>query len=138
MTDVDVPGRTSRSRLQKFLAVTVAVLALLALVFGLATALDRVGEHQRVLYRDVLTMARLQYDQVRLHGKAVPADVEGGESVTIDGHRFTTSPGVRVRAKKTDDGYCVRGWNDHGDVTAWVCGNGDKEPPPLGALARLD
>ena len=32
----------------------------------------------------------------------------------------------------------VRGWNDHGDVTAWVCGNGDKEPPALGALARLD
>ena len=37
MTDVDVPGRNSRSRLQKFLAVTAAVLVLLAVLFGLAT-----------------------------------------------------------------------------------------------------
>ena len=138
MTDLDAPGRTSPSRLKKLLTATAAALVLLVLLFAVATALDRVGSHQRVLYRDVLTMARLQHDQVRLHGKAVPVELGGGESVNIDGHRFTTSPGVRVRVKKTHDGYCVRGWNDHGDVTAWVCGNGAQEPPALGALARLD
>ncbi len=46
----------------------------------------------------------------------------------MGGRQFTLSPGVSVQVRATKDGYCVRGRNNYGDVTAWQCGDGATDP----------
>ena len=115
-----------------------AALALLAALFPLAWVLDQREDRQRPMYRDVLTMAWLQYDHLRRGGEVVPVELQGGESTTVDGQRFTASRGVTVSVETSRAGYCVRGRNEHGDVTPRQCGDAGTRPPPLGALASLD
>lgn len=119
------------------IAIAVALVAMAAL-FPLARLLDDRADRQRPMYRDVLTMAWLQYDHLRQGGTVEPVELRGGESTTIDGRSFTTSPGVTVHVKASDDGYCVKGWDQFGDTTEWKCGDGDTRPSPLGALKHLD
>ncbi len=131
-------ARSDESVGKGLLVAFAAGLVCLAALFPLARVLDQRQDRQRPLYRDVLTMAWLQYDHLQKHDGPIPAELREGESTTIDGHRFTSSPGVTVRVKVSGDGFCVRGWNQYGDVTAWQCADRDTQPLPLGPLARLE
>lgn len=139
MTNREAARKRADGRVEKGFVIAIAgALVALAALFPLTRLIDDRADRQRPMYRDVLTMAWLQYDHLRNGGRVEPVQLSGGESTTVDDQSFTTSPGVTVRVKASDGGYCVKGWNQFGDATAWKCGDGETRPPPLGALANLD
>ena len=115
----------------------VAVLGLYTALFALCRVADQRADRGRPMYRDVLTMAWVQYDHLREGGQVVPADLRAGDRLTPDGDAVV-SPGVRLRVVADHDGFCVRGWNQYGETTGRVCGDASTRPPELGALAHLD
>ena len=139
MTNRPAARKRTGGGVEKGLVLAIAgALVAMAALFPLARLLDDQTDRQRPMYRDVLTMAWLQYDHLRQGGGVEPVQLSGGESTTVDGQSFTTSPGVTVRVKASDGGYCVKGWDQFGDATAWKCGDGETRPSPLGALTYLD
>ena len=129
-----VPGSP---RLQQ-LAAVVAALVFFTALFVLCRAMDQREDRGRPMYRDVLTMAWIQYDRLREGGQVLPADLRTGDRLTVDGAWPVMSVGVRLRVVQDHHGFCVRGWNQYGETTAWVCGDASTKPPALGALAHLD
>lgn len=106
-----------------------AGLLVYAAVMVLAWRLDARADRQRPLYREVLAMATLQYDQVKAQGRPVAVRVEPGTTVSIGGRAFTASPGVTIRVRRADDGgYCVRGWERGEGSTRWLCFDGTTPP----------
>jgi len=127
----------SSPRLQGLVAV-VAVLGLFAALFALCRVVDHRADRGRPMYRDVLTMAWVQYDRLREGGQVAPADLRAGDRLTPDEAEPLVSPGVRLRVVADHDGFCVQGWNQYGETTGRVCGDASAKPPELGALAHLD
>lgn len=107
----------------------------MAVVFGLVVAflpfamlLDSAMDRRRPMYAHVHTMDVLQYQQMQQTGHGLPVVLHGDETATVGGSRFSPSPGVAIRVRLSDDGYCVQGRNAHGDVTEWRCGDGQRNP----------
>jgi len=121
---------------QLWVAVVAAVVCLTAL-FAVARMADLHADRARPMYRDVLSLAWLEYGVLHDGGRPDPVRLGAGDSTTIGGHRLTVSPGVTVRVKVSGDGFCVRGANQYGDTTGWQCGDARTRPPELGALGSL-
>ena len=115
----------------------VVVLGLFAALFALCRVVDHRADRARPMYRDVLTMAWIQYDHLRAGGQVLPADLRAGDRLTPDQAEPVVSPGVRLQVVANHDGFCVRGWNQYGGTTGRVCGDASTQPPALGALAHL-
>lgn len=116
----------------------VAVLACFAALFALCRATDQRADRGRPMYRDVLTLAWTQYDRLRAGGQVLPSDLGAGDRLTDDDAAPVVSPGVRLRVVADGGGFCVRGWNQFGETTGWVCGDSSTKPPALGALTHLN
>lgn len=123
------PGRPRAPGGEKgFLLVLAGAIAVVVALLPFARVLDDHVDRQRPMYRDVATMAWLQYRHIKETGDALPLELEEGQGVAVGGRQFTPSSGVSVQVRATKDGYCVRGRNNHGDVTAWQCGDGATDP----------
>lgn len=109
--------------------ITLGVVLAYAALMGGAYLLDRHEDRTRPMFQDVLRMGELQTELLGKGREVVAVDVDNGRTVEVDGHKFRPSEGVRVQVVARDDGYCVRGWNAHGDQTSWLCGDADHSPP---------
>lgn len=125
----------SHSEVRGLLIAFLAALVLMAAVFPLAQMLDKRDDRQRRMYKDVLSVALLEYNHSQNDGHVQPAELRGGHSTAIGKHHYRPSRGVTVWVKLNGDGFCVRGRNQYGDVTKWQCGDASTPPASLGALA---
>jgi predicted outer membrane lipoprotein len=106
------------------------VLGLLAcaVLMLIAVALDRHENQARPMYEDVFRMAELQTRNLKGGGEVAPVELTDDDEVTVRDRSFRPSDGVRVQVVADGDGYCVRGWNQHGDSTRWLCGDDEATP----------
>ena len=94
----------------------------------LAFELDRHENQTRPMYEDVIRMAELQTRNLEKGGEVVEVELTDDDEVRVRDKSFRPSDGVRVQVVVDGDGYCVRGWNQHGDSTRWRCGDGESTP----------
>jgi hypothetical protein len=119
-----VPDHSWR-RIGAYVVVVVVACALLMLF---TVVLDRHEDRTRSMYRDAVRMAQLQTDELHNGGALVESDLTHDDRVRVGRKSFRPSVGVRVQVVAHGDGYCVRGWNQHGDRTRWMCGDADSTP----------
>jgi hypothetical protein len=109
-----------------FIVIGVALLVLAAL-FPAARAIDAHFDSKRPFYDDVSEMAWIQYNYYQLQGEAYPIEVQSGQSVTVGDQTYAVSPGVELAVRATEDGWCIKGHDDHGNSGDW-CFAGDVDP----------
>lgn len=120
------PRRTTRTGV----LVAAGVAAFFVLAFPVAVELDHRLDRTRPMYDDRAEMVWLQYQSVVTTGRGRPVTLEPGESTEVAGQQFAPSAGVSIAVRADEpDAPCVRGSNDHGDVTEWLCV--DLEKPPV-------
>lgn len=111
----------------KVLAIVVALALYAAALVGGMT-LDERTDRSRPMYADIERMALLQYTAHQDSGALVAVTVEPDQTVDVAGSEFTTSEGVSLEVEVTEDGYCIRADNAHGDSTRWQCLDGATRP----------
>lgn len=117
-----------------------ALLALAAVVIagGLVAgtvALDRREDRDRPLYHDVILMAGLQYDLLESGQEGLELSAnDGSDPVVVGDVPFKPLPGVEIVVEQRGESYCVKGINQYGDETRWVCVDGTGDRPELGTL----
>lgn len=127
--DATHPWRHSPYAWKEVLLALIGLAVIVGLVAG-ARALDWQADRQGPMYRNVLTMAGLQWDLLNAGKQGVEVDLDSAaEFVAVGDKDFTPSPGVRIVVEQQDDSYCVKGWNQYGDETAWHCVDGSEARP---------
>lgn len=109
----------------------IAIFAVALIVLALTPAvmlLDRGADRDRSMYLDMETMAKLQYLQFQETGRGTATVLGAGESVVVDGHEFTPSPGVTMEVKVSTTRYCIRGHNQYGHTSMWNCQSAKTDP----------
>ena len=100
-----------------------------ALMMWVAVMVDAHEDRPRTMYDDVLRMAELQTRALKLGEAVEPVQVHPRQHVEVAGKRFHAARGIRIRViTHGDGGYCVRGWNQFGQSTRWMCGDADNTP----------
>lgn len=129
---------TQKRHSRLFWKETLWVLIGLALAAGLVVGvlvLDEREDRARPLYRDVITMAGLQYDLLKSGEDGVEVAIDGDSGPVLIGDEwFEASPGVELVVEQRGDSYCVQGRNEYGDETEWNCVDGTGTRPDLGGL----
>jgi len=124
---VIVSGRVSRGVRARFPSLRIdvgllllGVLAVLAL-FPLMRALDAAEDRPKAMYQDVFRMEQAQMRQLVDGRRVVEVRLEDGVTTDVAGTAISTSEGVGLQVSRNDEGFCVRGWNEHGDDTGPRC-----------------
>lgn len=114
------------------------VLAMVAMTAGLVAGLLELAGHedrQRPMYHDALLMAGLQHDLLKSGRPGVEMSVDDGSApVVVGAESFTPMPGVEVVVEQRGESFCVKGSNQYGDETRWICVDGTGDRPDLGVL----
>ncbi len=125
--------RHSRLYWRESLLVLIGLAVVAGVVVG-GFALDRREDRERPMYRDVITMAGLQYDLLVSGQEGVEISVDSEAPVLVGTEPFQPSEGVTIVVERQDDSICVRGSNEDGDETDWHCVDGTDVRPDLGTL----
>ena len=127
MTD-DTATRTSEPGYKRRAIFVAIAIGLVAALIPIVMMLDETMDRKRPMYTAVHTMDVLQYRHVQQTGQGMAIDLHEDESATVGGREFTPPRGVSIRVRLVEDGYCIQGSNQHGDVTKWRCGDGETNP----------
>jgi hypothetical protein len=126
------PRRVPRWR--RALYSLLALAAVAGLVVGLL-ALNERQDRERPMYHDTLLMAGLQWDLLKEGRRGVRFSLEADSGpVLVGAVPFYRQPGVAIEVERRKGGACVRGSNQYGDETDWICVDGTGSRPELGSL----
>lgn len=120
--------------LKKALYVLAAVALTAGLVVGILELAER-EDRQRPMHHDTILMAGLQYDLLKSGRPGVEMSVDDGSApVLVGGKAFTPLPGIEIVVEQRGESFCVKGSNQYGDETQWMCVDGTGDRPDLGIL----
>ena len=119
---------TSEPGYKRWVILVAVAIGLFAALLPLFLTLDETMDRKRPMYAAVHTMDVLQYRHMQQTGQALAVDLQDGEGATVGGREFAPPRGVSIRVRLTENGYCIQGSNQHGDVTKWRCGDGETNP----------
>ena len=121
---------------KKALLGLVLVAVAVGLVFGMLAMGER-EDRERAMYHDTIQMAGLQHDLLRRgqEGVEMSIDHESGP-LLVGSEPFTPQPGVEVVVEQRGETYCVKGSNQYGDETRWLCVDGTGDRPDAAVLEK--
>lgn len=121
---------------KKALLGLLAIAVTLAVVAGIV-ALNWREDRERPMYHDVILMAALQHELLENDQAGLELTIDDeSEPVVVGDASFAPQPGVEIVVEQRGESFCVRGSNEYGDETRWLCVDGTGDPPDLGVLEK--
>lgn len=111
------------------------VIVVFAALWPLVRTLDRAEDRPKAMYRDVVEMERAQMKRLAAGERPVPVSIDGKGAVKVGKTVVHVSAGVHLRVTSDGAEFCVRGWNDSGDVSDRRCSTIADREGILGGLS---